>query len=675
MKGRAFPGMTFPERTAGAVAIEHVTLVPMDSNRLVRDQTVVFEDGTIRRIGASSSVHLDNVRAIDGRGRYLVPGLADMHVHYWDPTEFGLFLANGVTRVRNMWGAPMHLALRQRLDQGLLPGPHVTTTSPLIDGPGDNGQTIWPGSPLLTRREDAEDLVRTFAERGYQQIKAYQWLRLDTLRALCESARRYGLRVTGHCPDGATFEDAIDAGMTCFEHLTGIASGHLDDGSSLPVVRDRSGRRGGPATLRHVAEHLDLEAIRRLAGRLAEQQIWNCPTTVVWHSGAQAPRAAMADPRLRYVPEPQVRAWNPANDFRSRDRAGSEEEWLAAQHARNDAYLRVVGILYAAGAPLLLGTDTPNPFVVQGFSIHRELASLVEAGLSPYAALRTGTSEAARFLGESAIWGTIEVGKRADLLLVDANPLDDVGAVRSPRSVFVNSFEFSRSDLDALLEQRAALVREPSLASTVFPELSALGGTLVERTAGALSGRVGFRHQRLEDGGWLVEERQASTYAGNTLRTVRLWLGARFAVERAEYELETALGVESGAVARGSDGYRLQVTELDGHVASGSIPETELVPSERMAASVLPKLLTDEPPRTRTLLGLNVEGGVARVAPMEISPLESDAWQVRVQRPGQTTRQTYQFDADGGFVGMEEMTWRGLRALRPEELDEPARAD
>jgi hypothetical protein len=138
--GRAFPGMTCPKRTTGAVAIEHVALVPMDNNRLVRDQMVVFEDGTIRRIDVSSNVQLENVRRIDGRGHYLMPGLADMRVHYWDPTEFGLFLANGVTRVRNMWGAPMHLALRQQLDAGLLPGPHVTTTSPLIDGPGDNGK-------------------------------------------------------------------------------------------------------------------------------------------------------------------------------------------------------------------------------------------------------------------------------------------------------------------------------------------------------------------------------------------------------------------------------------------------------------------------------------------------------------------------------------------------------
>jgi hypothetical protein len=375
------------------------------------------------------------------------------------------------------------------------------------------------------------------------------------------------------------------------------------------------------------------------------------------------------------VPEAQVRAWDPANDFRSRNRTGRPEEWLAAQQARVQSLLQVVRVLHEEGAPLLLGTDTPNPFVVQGFSIHRELTNLVGAGLSAYAALRCGTSEAARFVGEADEWGTIEVGKRADLLLLDANPLDDVGAVRRPQWVFVNGYAFSRSDLDGLLEQRRAVVSTPQLMDVDLepaddsdrPERS---GRLMERTAGALSGRLAFRHLRLANGSWLVEERNASNYGGNTLRTTRMWLAADFGLERAEYRLETAVGAETGSIARTSGpGYEVRVTEIDGHGRSEVIAEADLVPSERMAASVLPAMLAAQPSLSSTCPALSIENGAARVAPLEIVPLEPRTWQVRVQRPGQLTQQTYRLGPDGAFIGLDEMTWRGAREVRPVDGD------
>jgi hypothetical protein len=224
------------------VAITHVTVVPMDSERVLAEQTVVIEDGRIRTVGPAAQVSVDRMQVVDGSHKFLMPGLADMHVHYQGPADAPMFLANGVTLVRNMWGFPMHLAIREKVRRREFPGPHLVTTSPLIDGLDDEGQQLWPGSPVLTDPQQASQLVHAYAERGYQQIKAYSLLTLDAVRALSRAAADAGLRVTGHCPDGATLEEAIEAGMTCFEHCVGLANGHLKDGMELQAVH-RAGWR------------------------------------------------------------------------------------------------------------------------------------------------------------------------------------------------------------------------------------------------------------------------------------------------------------------------------------------------------------------------------------------------------------------------------------------------
>ncbi len=156
--------------------ITHVNVVPMDSERVIEDQTVAIENGHIQTIASAADLESvpQGARHVDGRGKFLLPGLADMHVHYWDPGQAALFLANGVTRVRNMWGAPLHLAMQQKVGRRELPGPHVITTTPLVDGVDEDGRTVWPGSACVTDPSQAPDLLRRFAERGYQQLKVYQ---------------------------------------------------------------------------------------------------------------------------------------------------------------------------------------------------------------------------------------------------------------------------------------------------------------------------------------------------------------------------------------------------------------------------------------------------------------------------------------------------------------------
>jgi imidazolonepropionase-like amidohydrolase len=415
--------------TPPPLVISGATVLTMRERRPLRDRSVLVRDGRIASVEPRGPLERSGLEVLDGSGRVLMPGLADMHVHWWRPEDGRLYLDRGVTTVRNMAGAPVHLDLARRVERDELVGPRLVTATPVIDGMGEDGQTVWPGAQLLVHPEKAGPLVRRYAAQGYRQVKAYTWLRPDVLRALGRAAAGAGLPLTGHCPEGMTFEEAMAAGMRCFEHLLGIERGHLLNGAAMPVRRRpaSSGR-----DLRHrieAASRVDDEAIRRLAARLAAEQVWNCPT-VVLNASAQDPVAALADPRLT-LESPEVgAAWRHA--------AAAVTDQVARLHrVRRELYSRVVGILNAEGAPLVLGTDAPNPFVLQGSSVLEELALLVDAGLDHWQALRCATSEAARFLGEERDWGTVEPGRRADLLLLRRDPLDDLGALWMPEAVFV----------------------------------------------------------------------------------------------------------------------------------------------------------------------------------------------------------------------------------------------
>ncbi|HEU0166896.1 MAG TPA: amidohydrolase family protein, partial [Chloroflexota bacterium] len=556
------------------------------------DHTVIVDDGLVRVVGPSGFFGnvLFDTQTIDGTGKYLAPGLADMHVHLTAPGDARLFLANGVTLVRNMWGQPWHLGLQGRVRRRELPGPHIVTTSPIVDGVNAEGRTVWPGSQPLTDPAKARELVRSYAERGYQQLKVYHQLTADSNRALAEAAIELGLRVTGHCPNGVTFEQAIANGQTCFEHLVGINTGHLK--ASVPPLP------ATPLTLhQQLADQLDLDAIARLAGHMAEQQVWNCLTTTVWVQPAQDEAIAMADGNLRFMAPSVIANW--------RRRTGMDappeqaERWAALRTVMPrsvEARFRCAKLLLDEGAPLLLGTDTPNPFVVPGFSIHQELANLVAAGFSPYEALRCGTTEAARFLGESAKWGAIAAGQRADLVLLARNPLQDVSAMARPEAVFVNGFYLDRAQLDDLLEEHLRLARAPLEAGPLEsqpPDARIVRqGALANIWAGQENGRIAFRCCEFEHGGTLVDE--ARTLGPEGRATRRLWLGADLTVERSRDEYTSLAGEQTYELrwAEDSATYELVFTDADGHQERRSFGTQRLPPTWGLGLIALSELIT-----------------------------------------------------------------------------------
>jgi hypothetical protein len=179
------------------LAITNVTVVPMaGARRHLPDHGLLVDSGRVRALAPTAELDTRGAEIVDGTGGFLLPQLADMHVHAWDPSSWPLYLVNGITQLRNMWGSPLHLAWEQAVRRGDVPGPHIATTSPIIDGPGETGFPVWPGSYIVRSSEEASHLVERFVERCYRQIKAYQWLEAATLAAICEAAARAGVLAT-----------------------------------------------------------------------------------------------------------------------------------------------------------------------------------------------------------------------------------------------------------------------------------------------------------------------------------------------------------------------------------------------------------------------------------------------------------------------------------------------
>jgi hypothetical protein len=430
------------------LAIEHVAVVPMtaegDREIVLADQTVIVSDGLVAALGPADAAAVPGeARRIDGRGLYLMPGLADMHVHAWDENDLFLFVANGVTTVRNMFGAPLHLDWRRRIAAGELVGPRIYTAGPIVDGESP----VWPGSVELVDPADAPRIAREQKEAGYDFLKPYSKLTAECYEALAVAAEEEGLRLMGHVPDAITLHEALEAGQATIEHLSGWSKAAQDPDYTPrnPSFRDEQ--------LAWQTVHPELVA--ELARTMREAGAWNCPTLVVlqkWAKGDEA-RALLARPEMRYV-SPFMRSfWSP--DSPANYLSQLPDRAVEAAHAAIPAMQRAVLALRDAGGGILLGTDMGNPCVVAGFAVHEELANLVAAGLTPYEALRAGTFDAARCMEDVEEWGSIGVGKRADLLLLSADPLADVANAAKRVGVVLRGRWFAEEELWAELERRA----------------------------------------------------------------------------------------------------------------------------------------------------------------------------------------------------------------------------
>ncbi len=440
----AWLGLLTPVQEAGEepvamLAFVGATVLPLDSELRLADHTLLVVDGRIAALGPRAEVELPaGARVIEATGRFLMPGLVDMHVHTWGEGELDLFLANGVTTVRNLFGSPMHLEWRQEVESGARLGPTIVTAGPIVDG----NPPHWPGSIVVTTPEEARDAVRAHFEAGYDFIKVYDGLSAEAYAALMEEAALAGLAVDGHVPAAVGIEGVLASEQRVIEHFWGY-------GAAIDAVRTRSPARVLDENL--AWQRIDESRLSAMVERTLATGTWNCPTLVVfqkWLEPAEFERALGFEP-MRYVPPFVRELWREMN-------AENPPELRAAGRESLPGRMRLVKALSEAGGRLVLGTDMGNPLVLAGFAVHEELANFVAAGLTPYQALVAATRSPAECLGLEGEFGTLAVGLRADLLLLDADPLLDVGHAREPAGVMVRGRWLERAELARRLEQLAA---------------------------------------------------------------------------------------------------------------------------------------------------------------------------------------------------------------------------
>jgi imidazolonepropionase-like amidohydrolase len=400
-------------QTQGTYAFTNVNVVPMTSDAVLNNQTVVVQHGRIAAVGAADRVQVpEGATQIDGRGKYLMPGLAEMHGHipgqnvqFAERVAF-LYVAGGVTTVRGMQGHPNQFELRKRVDTGELIGPRMFLSSPPLSGNS------------VADVAAAEAAVRNFKSAGYDLLKIHEGLRPDVYDKIVATAREVKIPFGGHVPNDVGVLKALEARQTSIDHL---------DNYTDVIQND-----------------MDIAALVERTVRAGVAQV---PTMPLWEVilGLHDP-AAMADrPELRYMPEQMVQGW--------RNTVANIRGQANTENAMREAELRnkLLKAMSDAGAFLLLGSDAPQLYSVPGFSIQREMEAWAATGIAPYKILQAGTTSVAQYLGDAANSGTVGVGKRADLLLVDANPLQDVRNVARKSGVMVNGRWLPWADIEKRL--------------------------------------------------------------------------------------------------------------------------------------------------------------------------------------------------------------------------------
>lgn len=429
-----YPRALKPMAPSPVVLIDNVRLVSMapGAPEAQENMAVLVVNGVVKDIGpAGSLAAADDGIVIDGAGKTLMPGLIDAHVHVWDEAELAGYLAHGVTGVRNMSGMPFHLPLQERIEDGRILGPDFITTGPILNSPGPNQQD---NHQIVVTGEEARAAVAKQYDEGYRALKVYSNLRRDAYDAVMEEAEKRGMSVSGHTPEGVrehgmpydkpfdiAFEATLGRGFTTIEHVESIVWHGLRD-------------------------ELDEEAMRALAGKIAMSGEAVTPTLI-----AHANLVRVAESKGAYLNRPGAETVNPLYSMLDK---GTFVFWSGMDPAPREApraafYLKATKTLHDAGVTLVAGTDAGIFTNIPGSAMTRELELLVEAGLSPHEALQTATVNAAEVLGVDKV-GVIAPGYRANLILVDGDPLRDIGVVENPAAVMIRGVWLDEDKLTAL---------------------------------------------------------------------------------------------------------------------------------------------------------------------------------------------------------------------------------
>ena len=449
-------------------AITSVTVLTMTSDRPLRNATVVVRGGRIAAVGPAGTTPVpSDARRIDGRGRFLMPGLTDMHAHLFAdeyapesvaPAELGLYLAMGTTSARLQIGRPEHLELQRGVREGTVAGPRLWVSSPQLSG--DSGANTL----LVQNAAQARAAVRSAQASGYDFIKLTTNITPEVYAAIMAESRATGMRVTGHVDPRVGVATALAAGQQ-IEHLDNYMESILADSAPSHVsVSDVGAYRA--ANWNSLA-YVDAQKLEALAGATARAGVYVTPTNgffISWFATEYTDAQVQARPDYAYLPAAMKEPWE-----RSRTRYWKNPP-TAAQRARYVALRnRMVRAIVDSGGQVMAGSDGPGGLMAYGWMLHRELQALVAAGLTPYQALRAATVVPAAWLGVTDEQGTIEIGKRADLLLLSANPLADIRKTSSIVGVAAGGAWYGQAQLAEMKQTARLALTAPPAAAPATP--------------------------------------------------------------------------------------------------------------------------------------------------------------------------------------------------------------
>ena len=461
-----------------SLAFTHVTVIDATGAPAQPDMTVVVNKDRITALGKSGEVEiLQGAQSVDATGKFLIPGLWDMHVHAVREGTleqfFPLFIANGITGVRDM-GSPMPLnqihEVRKQIAEGRMLGPRIVAAGPMVDGPDPLMADMSVG---VATESEARATVKSLKERGADFIKVWSFVPRDAYFALADEAKKQGIPFAGHVPEFVTVAEASDAGQINLEHPFGILQACSNREEELHNIRKQTLTNPDislPSRIRtlvwppaqELLESYSEQKAAKLFRRFAENGTWLVPTLFMWQAFVHIDdKGFLNDPRHRFMPQSWRDAWSRENSLFLMGQ--TDAEWvlfIKNQEMLLQKHVEITGDMHQAGVRFMPGSDASDwNLVFPGWSVHDEIEMFVKAGFTPMEALQTATRNPAEFLGKLDDLGTVEEGKLADLVLLDANPLDDIRNTQKIAGVVVAGKYLDRPELDNLLAQVEAAAK------------------------------------------------------------------------------------------------------------------------------------------------------------------------------------------------------------------------
>ena len=431
--------------SGGSYLITNINLIPMTADTVLKNKMVLIQDGKI--ISIQDSINNPGVSEWDGQGKFMMPGLIDMHVHLQDKKELGLYLSNGITTIRNLHGMPWHLKVRDQIKQGKILGPNLFTTSPQLGGPTEKDAIRKKVKTIA----QAQKVVKKYKNQGYDFIKTYNSLPPNIFKAIIRSALQENISIVAHPSFEVDYSFHFQKGISTIEHTEDIVQQALDF-------------------------KLDSIKLDTIITQFAQSKVFHCPTLSIFYRIVQmvqlgedileTKNATYLNPFMRKRAKKELDFY--INYISEKPKA---KQGILKQH---QFHIEIIRRMHKARIPLVCGTDAGILFNPPGFSIHDELAFYIEVGMSNFEALQTATVVAAQAHEAFNSFGSIEQGKIANLVIIEENPLEHIGTLKRPTVLFLNGQIIHRQKLDQFLE--AALNRKNKVSTWLRYGFFVIGG-------------------------------------------------------------------------------------------------------------------------------------------------------------------------------------------------------